>query len=823
MRVLKFLVALLPTLGIILALSTSMIYEGKPLPAFGNLMNPFDGFWQNGEALTPMPLATLTDSVLQEVKVVYDDRRVPHIFAQNVRDAHWVQGYITAKDRLWQMDFVTRSTSGRLSVILGEKYVDYDKKKRKKGMVYAAQNTIEGWKKDTTHYRLLEAYTAGVNAYITALKRKDYPLEFKLLNYEPELWTTLKTALFSKTMGESLAGRYGDLKATNTLAKFGPKAFRFLYPETFPDDLPIVPKEIAYDFEAISPNEPIASPLLENQPNETLSYNELPMPDNNLGSNNWAVARGKTAKGKPILAGDPHLQLTLPSIWYEIQIHTPSSNAYGVSLPGLPGVIIGFNESIAWSQTNVGHDVADLYTITWKDTTRQEYLLDSAYVPAKKVVEKYTIRTNNLPFGLGEKEIVDTVRYTHWGPVVYESVDYSEKDLALRWLVHDEPEANELAVFSDLNKAQNYEEYADAIKGYNSPAQNFAFASNTGAIGLKVQGKFPLKTKGQGRFIQDGSQTSNAWNGFIPEAHNPEVYNPHWGYISSANQKSTAADYPYYYNKESFEAYRGRVLQRELFKSNDLTVADMKALQSNDYSMKAELAMPIFLSRIKPETLNDGEKAVLELITKWDYHYDREKLAPLYFELWFEEFYKMTWDEISESDDKNKLLYPTEWRTCFILRDVPETNYFNIRSTPEKETAWDIIELSFRKSVQRVLAEIIKRPDLNWSNYRNTTIAHLGQIPSFSTKNVYMDGHKNTLNAVRSYAGPSWRMVVELGDTTKASVVYPGGQSGNPGSLYYDNFIDTWAEGKYYEAQFVNTPEEITGQMVLTQGFKPIE
>lgn len=821
MRLLKFLLSLLTTLSIIIFLNTSLIYKGKPLPAFGKLLNPFDGFWQNGEALTPMPFATLTDSVLQEVKVIYDDRRVPHIFANNARDAHWVQGYITARDRLWQMDFVTRSTAGRLSEVLGSKYVDYDKKKRRKGMVYAAQNTIKGWQKDTVHYPMLEAYTAGVNAYIHSLKRKDYPLEFKLLDYEPELWTTLKTALFSKAMGESLAGRYSDLKATNTLAKFGPKAFRFLYPESFPDDLPIVPKEVAYNFEAILPSEEIASPNLS-QPKETLSYQELPMPDNNLGSNNWAVARGKTAEGKPILAGDPHLQLTLPSIWYEIQIHTPESNAYGVSLPGIPGVIIGFNESIAWSQTNVGHDVADLYTITWKDSTRQAYLLDSTYIAPRKIVEKYTVREANLPFGFGEKEIIDTVRYTHWGPVIYESADFSEKDLALRWLVHDEPKANELAVFSNLNKAQNYAEYADAIKGYNTPAQNFAFASKTGAIALKVQGMFPLKTKGQGRFVQDGSYTSNEWKGFIPEEHNPKVYNPHWGYISSANQKSTAANYPYYYNRESFEAYRGRVLQRKLFKAKNITTTDMKALQNNGYSMKAELAMPIFLSRINLETLNDGEKAVLELITKWDYHYDREKLAPLYFELWFEEFYKMTWDEISEAGKDAQLLYPTEWRTCFILRDVPETNYFNLLSTPKKETAWDIIELTFRKAVQRVLAEIIKRPDLNWSNYRNTTIAHLGQIPSFSTKNVYMDGHQNTLNAVRSYAGPSWRMVVELGDTTKASVVYPGGQSGNPGSFYYDNFIDTWAEGKYYEAQFVQNPEAIKGKNIVLQDFKPI-
>lgn len=821
MKIVKFLTSLLLTVGIIFALNTSVVYEGKPIPAFGQLLNPFNGFWQNGEPPTPLNFEALSDtSLINNVKVVYDDRRVPHIFAQNDNDAHWVQGYVTARDRLWQMDFVTRSTSGRLSEILGEKYLEYDQKKRRKGMVFAAENTIKGWKKDSIHFQLLEAYTAGVNAYINSLKSKDIPVEFKLLGYQPEEWTTLKTALFSKAMGESLAGRYSDLKATNTLAKFGPNAFRFLYPEKFPDDLPIVPKEIEYNFEKL-PTEDIAAPELENTSNQTLSYHELAMPDNNLGSNNWAVARGKTAESKPILAGDPHLQLTLPSIWYEIHIHTPTSNAYGVSLPGIPSVVIGFNEDIAWSQTNVGHDVADLYTITWEDSTRQKYLLDGNYVAAKKVVEKYTLKKNNLPFGLGTEEIEDTVRYTHWGPVIYESTDFSEKDLALRWLVHDEPSANELTVFSKLNKAKNYEEFANAIKGYNSPAQNFAFASKTGAIALKVQGKHPLKSAGQGRFIQNGSSTKNAWKGFIPETHNPTVYNPHWGYISSANQRSTAANYPYYYNRESFEAYRGRILQRKLFKAKDITVEDMKALQNNSYSMKAELALPIFLSRIKPETLNDGEKAFLELITKWDYHYSKEQLEPLYFNTWFKEFYKMTWDEIGEDEAADNLLYPTEWRTCFILRDVPETNYFDIKATPEKETAWDIIELSFKSAVQKVLTEIIERPDLNWSNHRNTTIAHLGRIPSFSTKNVYTDGHQNTLNAVRSYAGPSWRMVVELGEETKASVVYPGGQSGNPGSLYYDNFIDTWAAGEYYEAQFVQSPAEIKGDLVITQAFTP--
>ncbi|MEM1123183.1 MAG: penicillin acylase family protein, partial [Bacteroidota bacterium] len=645
------------------------------------------------------------------------------------------------------------------------------------------------------------------------------PVEFKLLDYSPEAWTTLKTALFSKAMGESLAGRYSDLKATNTLAKFGPNAFRFLYPEKFPDDLPIIPKEVNYDFEEILTNKEESVTTLRKVTSESLSYQEMVMPDNNLGSNNWAVARGKTADRKPILAGDPHLQLTLPSIWYEIQIHTPSSNAYGVSLPGVPSVIIGFNEHIAWSQTNVGHDVADLYTITWKDSTKQEYLLDSVYIPADKVVEKYTVRNLNLPLSFGQKEVIDTVRYTHWGPVVYESKDLSEKDLALRWIVHDEPTANELTVFSNLNKAQNYEEFAEAIKDYNSPAQNFAFASKTGAIALKVQGKYPLKSEGQGRFVQDGSSTKNAWAGFVPKAHNPTIYNPHWGYISSANQRSTADNYPYYYNRESFEAYRGRILQRNLFKANDITTEDMRALQNNSYSMKAELALPIFLSRVKPETLNDGEKAVLELITKWDYHYRREQLEPLYFDTWFKEFYRMTWDEISEDATADKLLSPTEWRTCFILRDVPETNYFDIKATPKKETAWDIIELSFRSAVQKVLTKIVERPNLNWSNHRNTTIAHLGQIPSFSTKNVYVDGQQNTLNAMRPYAGPSWRMVVELGEKTKASVVYPGGQSGNPGSFYYDNFIDTWAEGAYYEAQFVKTSEEVTGNLVVTQTF----
>lgn len=811
MKKINFIISLLTTIALIILLNNNWLTSGSPIPAVGKLLNPFTGFWQNAEAANTPPVAPKisSDQLSASAKVVYDDRLVPHIFAENTEDAFFLQGYVVAKHRLWQMDFATRAAAGRLSEVLGERLLEFDKDKRAKGMVFAAENALETWKKFSETYPLIEKYVAGVNTYIESLSPADYPLEYKILGYAPEKWTALKTALFAKSMAETLASRAVDVSASNTLELLGREKFDFVFPTHFPEQSPIIPDEVQWD-DIVKTTNRNSLQLGEAIPQTGwLPFENVP---EHLGSNNWAVGKAKSATGNPILCGDPHLRITLPAIWYENQIHTPEFNAYGVSIPGLPGITIGFNEHIAWSMTNVGHDVSDFYTITWKDSTKQAYLMDGKYLPVEKRVETYQIQTNT-----GMKELKDTLRFTKWGPVYIQTEE--DKDLALRWIVHDGADDNIVGVALGLNSSKNYDDYRKAIYHYNTPAQNVVFAAEDGDIGITVQGLFPHKAKEQGRFLLDGSLSQNAWQGTVPKEHNPAVKNPALGYVASANQHSTNESYPYPYHSEGFEAYRGRYLNQQLEAKEQFSVEDMKNLQNDPYSLRAAEALPLLLAQVKDTQPKGRAAELLKDLQDWDFKYEREQTAPIWFEIWFSDFYKNTWDELLKQQEYDKVLSPKPWRTVFLLRDSTQSEFFDIQATDEKETAKEVAFLSFQNMVHQADSLLNKNPELDWANYQQTSINHLGRIPAFSRKNIYTSGTRKALNAISRHHGPSWRMVVELGNETEAHVVYPGGQSGNPGSRFYDDFIDKWAEGDYYEALFLKNAEEEKEKIWYVQEF----
>ncbi|MFK7933680.1 MAG: penicillin acylase family protein [Saprospiraceae bacterium] len=815
MRLLKFLFSLSLTGIAAIGLHYSFVTPLMPLPALGKVVNPHSGFWKNAESLVPisnLPLAITSDSLLDDVKVIYDQRQVPHVFAQNEQDAAFVQGYVTARHRLWQMDFMARDAAGRLSEVLGSSLTERDQYKRQLGLLKAAEQTLDIWRTDNNGYKLVESFAAGVNAFMETLHPKDYPLEYKLLDYEPEEWTPLKSALIAKAMAEMLALRSRDIEATNAKAFFSPETYNFLYRDFFPEQLPVIPREVEFPFAEAQTNTATESLSLQ-QVKEIKGYKgtvRLDVGEENIGSNNWAIARGKTINWNAILAGDPHLYLTLPAIWYELQIHTPQSNTYGVSIPGILGVAIGFNEHLSWSMTNTEHDVADFYTIQWQDSTQQAYLLDGKYIPVEKQID-----TIHVKQGYWTTKIIDTTRVTHWGPVIHQSQVTKQPDLALRWLVHDPPSKSDADVFLKVNRAKNIAEFETAIQHFTTPSQNFAYADTAGHIGMFVQGALPRKNAGQGKYIQDGTQSTNGWRGVLPAEHAPKVVDPVWGYVASANQHSTANNYPYYYNSEFFDGYRGRVIQDTLTQNISFSVADMQALQLNNFSLKTYELFNMMMSRLDFDRMNDAEKAIFQRLYKWDYHYDWAKLEPVYFEEWFDIFYQKTWDELEIQTEYEQILYPTEWRTVYILRDLPESSFFDLKSTPDvRETATDIITLAFQEMVAKVYQRLLVEPDLNWSNYRNTNITHLGQITAFSHQKVQTSGYKKAINAMTSHTGPSWRMVVEMNETPQAQIVYPGGQSGNPGSPHYDNFVDTWAKGEYYTAHFMQSATDTISQTV---------
>ena len=616
MKLIKFFLSLLITVGLLFFLNSSHKIASLPtnIPPLGKLMNPFSGFWQNAEKTETPQNQILNFSNLQdEVSVVYDERKVPHIFAKNEEDLSFAHGYVMAQDRLWQMDFLTRFAGGRLAEVLGEGLVANDRLQRRRGMVWAAERTVEKWKLHPKEYKKLEAFTKGVNAYTATLSPKDYPIEYKILSYAPEDWTPRKTALVIKYMSQNLASREQDLESTNALKLYGQEIFDFLYPEWNPKQDPIIPKNTNYDWDTAL-KAPDKTPTLS-EVIGFLNHKPLTKPAEHLGSNNWAVSGERTKNGHPLLSSDPHLMLTLPSIWYESQLHTPEFNTYGVCIPGVPGVIIGFNEHIAWGQTNVGHDVLDWYQIKWADDQKQKYYLDGQEKSVDYVYETIKVNGRSIP-------IIDTVKYTHWGPIVYEHDTLPKQDLAMHWVAHDPGNGQELSFISDLNKAKNYEDYSNALVKYETPAQNFVFAARDGDIAIKANGKLPLKKDQQGRFVQAGDKSANAWAGWIPKNQIPQTKNPARGYVSSANQHSTDPTYPYYYNG-GFGDYRGRVANRFLDSLKNSTVQNMMAMQNSNYSIFAEELTPLLLNHLDRSQLTADKKTLVKTLENWSYNFDK--------------------------------------------------------------------------------------------------------------------------------------------------------------------------------------------------------
>lgn len=807
MKIFKFLLLSLVLVLVIYVLNTHQVFNSS-YPAIGTLMSPTEGFWANAVDVDHFTNLNINNPKLKsEVEVVFDDRMVPHIFAQNLEDAFFAQGYVLASQRLWQMDMATRATGGFLSEVLGNKTLAHDQLQCRKGIRHIARKMAQKWK-NSKDIEYINAYASGINAYISNLDPKNYPIEYKLMGFEPSPWTIEKSAYFILSMAETLSTDNFDLENSQSRKILGDSLFYQIYKEYNPKQSPVIPKGTSWDY-VLQASEEGLSLYNGALPNTKAFPNQPEI----IGSNNWAVSGRKTKSGNPILCNDPHLSITLPSIWFEIQISVPEANVYGVCLPALPGVVIGFNDHIAWGVTNLGHDLIDWYAIQWADEKKEHYLLDG--VSKAIVVEEETIKVRD------SESVVEKVKFTYWGPIVHPSDDDNEKDnekvdMAMKWIVADIGGADsfsQLSAFVALMKAKNYDDYSNALLHYDFPPQNFVFASNSGDIALKVNGKLPLRKEQQGRFVQDGSDLQNDWNGHIPMKAIPQVKNPKQGYVASANQHSTEPSYPYYYSG-GFDDYRGRVINRFLSNMEDITPDDMKAMQNNNYSILPEESLPILLSCVSASS-RDNE--AYQLLSSWDFSFDAEKKAPVLFERWYEAYYKAVFDEIYQWSDSMDLRYPESWRLIELMEKEQDHTIFDDQNTIEiRETACDIAQKTFNELFSEIDIDAIS----TWSEKKHTSINHLAGIDAFSVKNINIGGFKRSINAVQGAYGPSWRMVVELDETPKAWGVFPGGQSGNPGSPYYSNMVNQWRDGQYNLLRRVNDIKELDASALYTLKFK---
>jgi penicillin amidase len=794
MRIVPFIISAVITGGLVYALDTKIGSN----PPIGKFLSPQHGFWQNAEPADQDFTADLQFSDLKGKAEVYlDDRLVPHVFAENDEDLYFIQGYLHARFRLFQMDLQTKAAEGRASEIAGEKAIDYDKTKRRLGMKFAAENAMKEMEKDPVSKASFTAYTNGVNAYIGTLTESTLPLEYKLLDLQPEKWTNLRSALLLKMMAEMLAsGTENDLANTNAKSIFTEAQLKMLYPQV-PDSLaPIVPKGTVFPAPAIIPVAPAGSDSLYLRNTEPVVTKPVEMPDKNNGSNNWVVAGSKTKSGAPILCNDPHLELSLPSIWYEIQLQTPTSNTYGVSLPGTPFVIIGFNDSIAWGVTNAQRDVKDYYEIKFKDNSKKEYWFNGIWQNTTQRIEAIKVR--------GGATVYDTVAYTIFGPVMYDesfSNDFSKsRNLAVRWVAHDP--SNEGMTFYKLNRAKNYTDYEEAIKTFDCPGQNFVFASKTGDIAIWQQGKFPARWDRQGIYVMPGEDNSYMWQGFIPQGENPHALNPERGFLESANQRPADSAYPYFI-PGSYITPRGITIENKLAAMNGITPDDMKKLQYDYFNTLAEDALPVLLKYVREADLTPASKKYLALVRSWDFYATPDSKGQTIYQCW--------WDSTEVAICKDEITkvtpqapWPEEQTTMELLKKDSTLVFIDNINTPEKETLFDIVTAALNKAATN-LSEKETAGKLEWSKFKNPTVYHLlkDALLPFARRGLPVGGNGNIINAVTHSHGPSWRMIVHLTTPTEAYGVYPAGQSGNPGSKYYDSFVDTWAAGKYYPLWFM--------------------
>jgi penicillin G amidase len=783
---------------------TSIPEKYAGLPPVGKFTDPFQGFWANAERKDPAKEIQLkADSLKGKVTILFDDRLVPHIFAENDEDLYFAQGYVTAMNRLWQMEFQTHYAAGRLSEIIGEKGLPIDRYQRRFGMMYGAEQSLKAMMANPESKLALESYTRGVNAYIKKLSSKDYPVEYKILDYKPEAWTTLKCALLLKYVAYDLsANGSSDMATTQALGQYGKAVADSLFPLLPHQKQPVIPTNTALDFKPLkrpaipakydSVSKAIAKNLEKLQP--IIFEKEKPK-----GSNNWAISAKKSSTGYPILANDPHLGLNLPSFWYEIQLKSPSVNVYGVSLPGSPAVIIGFNENTSWGVTSAYIDGLDFYQIKFKDSKKDEYLYDGQWKKTSKRVETIKIR--------GKNAIEESITYTHHGPVVQEKTDFTNNlsvplGHAMRWIGFEEN--NEMLTFIHLNKAKNYQDFTEALKNYGCPALSFAYADNSKDIAMWVNGKIPLRWNGQGKYILDGSDPAHDWQGWIPSEQNPHVKNPEQGFVASANQMiADSVSYPYYLNWDYVMPERAIRINERLSQMEKINTEQLRTLQNDNLNVLARNTLPLLLKQLDSTQLTGNALKSYKLLKKWNYVYLSDWAEPTIFQNWWKYFYSMVW-----ADDFGNSEMPSSDQTQYLMTTDTLSKWFDDRRTPQKENFKTLAQLSYKKALEEITKKHTDGIDKwQWGKDKVTYLRHLARIPGFSVIDLLTNGNSRTVNATGENHGPSWRMVVALGETPKAYGVYPGGQSGNPGSYFYDNMVGNWRLGELFELLYLKNAE----------------
>ncbi len=781
------------------------------------------GYWLAKRSLPQLQGTIQISGLTAPITVYRDANGVPHIYGQSLDDTVFAQGYVTAQDRLWQMDLFRRSALGELSEVLGKETLKLDEKHRTLGFPEAADQAVEAVDEESQH--LLGRYADGVNAFINS-HRDRLPIEFLLLRYQPQPWTPRDSISIALMMYETLNNTWEhDIFRGKLYEKFGPQMVEDLFPTHSHYEIPLVgidapsPKEllnlpnpqampsswpnVAEKIESSGrdqgPSAPWLSLLWTSSPLKSFEgavrfAKSLSEPDSVplVGSNNWVVSGAHTTTGKPMLANDPHLAHSIPSIWYQVHLHCPGLNVIGVSLAGAPGIIIGHNEHIAWGMTNLNPDVEDVYLEEFGTGEKPKYLVNGQWKDAVIRPEHIRIR--------GQADEILNVLVTRHGPVMRRE---GSTGYALKWTALQPGGLG--FPFLNLNRASNWQEFIESLKSFTGPMQNIVYADDRGNIGLYDPGMVPIRRSGIGNIPVPGSTDEYEWIGFIPFADLPHLFNPPAGIIATANQRIAGDSYPYPLGNDWEAPYRFARIYDLLRSKKLLNRDDFLKIQGDIYSeanqVLARIAIQSFerypvrdpmlvaaVDRLKHgnfiATTDNIETTIIEYLRwqleetilqgalgdQWkDYH---SAMEPVFLE-----------NQLTEQPAR---WLPTEFKNYdeLIVRSLLEVCQ-NLQSLygSSDPSAW---------VWGRKYPLLIKHPVAKF--WPLTALLNVGPFPQ--------GGTRLTVKATNAVEGPSMRMIVDFSDLDRSYNNITLGASGQLFSPYYKNQLHDWLAVKSYPMLF---------------------
>jgi penicillin amidase len=781
------------------------------------------------------------------VEIRRDRDAVPHIYAQTRQDALFGLGYVHAQDRLWQMEFYRRVGQGRLSEILGAASKNADGFVRTTSLHRAAKQAWEDLPADAKTD--VSAYVDGINAFLSTHNGSNLPPEFMILRYTPEPWSGVDVMLWAKLLSWALggAGIEDELFRSNLIEEVGPERAQQLIPEYAADGLSILSPTGAPPNEAQqSWLESMAGMDLPKGRSGSQAYEELialneqirswvqitDPSDTGVGSNNWVVAGSKSVTSQPLLANDPHLAATIPSRWYLAHLVGGDLDVIGATIPGLPGVVVGRNRAIAWGMSSNHVDVVDFYRERLDSTgTMAEF--EGKMEPIEVITETIKIK--------GQADMQVRVKVTRHGPLLNEAIMANRipgspesklpplEPLAMQWIGLLQGDKT-VSAFLKMNRAQNWQEFQDALRDYDGPSQNFIYADVEGNIGFYLPGRIPTRQRLTPSIPVEGWTGQNEWTGAVPFEALPHSYNPPEGYIITANNRPYDLSYPYFLGRGWLNPYRADRINELIASKDKLSLEDFAAMQGDTVSNLARQITPELLSLATPET--EQERQAVELLRNWDSNMRPDSAAAAIFAAWFEPLPRaLVEDDIGPRMGKRYKSSIENFVGVFVAntlheRDSPWCD--NVTTEPHEDCA-SVVNAALDTALAKLSGKMgSDMSSWRWDKVHSILFAHqpLSGTPVIGPlfdRAVPMGGTWGTINignpsiesSFESFQAAGYRQLIDLASTEHDQFITAIGESGNVLSSDYDNYLADWSAVKYRPMRLERAAVERDQQSLL--------